>query len=399
MARTNGVLAAKGFRAGAAACGLKRSGALDLGLIVSDTPATWAGAFTQNRVCAAPVRWCRGLLERPTLRAVVVNAGNANACTGKAGERDTARMAALAAEAVGVAPGEVAVASTGIIGHRLDIEKVGRGVSEAAGALGRSRRHGRDIARAILTTDLAPKEAVAQFKVGARTVTVGGACKGSGMIAPRMGTMLGFITTDADVTAAALRRALAGVVEESFNAVTVDGHTSTNDSVIVLAGGASGVKLRRPAQIKRFTSALKEVAVSLARQIAADGEGATKRVTVTITGARRVDEARRVAREVAESPLVKTAIHGADPNWGRIVSAAGYAGLPISPERMTLDLQGVRLFRAGEPTRFDAARVSRLMKRKEIDIRLDLGAGRARAVMWTCDLSKEYITINADYHT
>ena len=399
MADLKGVLAPKGFRAGAAACGLKSTGAPDIGLIVSDTPAAWAGAFTTNRVQAAPVKLCRKRLARPTLRAVVVNAGNANACTGLAGRRDAERMATLAAAVVGARANEVAVASTGVIGRKLDMEKVRSGVEAAGRNLGRSARHARDIQRAILTTDLAAKEAHASFRSHGKAVTVGGICKGSGMIAPRMATMLGFVATDAGISSKALRAMLPGVVEETFNAVTVDGDTSTNDSVFVLANGASGTKLASAKEIAKFRGALTEVCGSLAKQIAADGEGATKLVTITVLGARNVSEARCVARTIAESPLVKTALHGADPNWGRIVCAAGYSGVAVRPERMTLDVQGIRLFERGEPARFDAARASRLMRAKEVELRLELGMGRASAVMWTCDLSKEYITINADYHT
>jgi len=399
MPKGLGVLAPAGFAGGAAACGLKSSGKPDVALIVSDRPAHWAGTFTRNKIVAAPVKLARQRLRRPALRAVVINAGNANACTGKTGDRDAGKMTELAASALGIAPSEAAVASTGIIGEKLDMAKVALGIRAAAADLGRSRRHASAVQRAILTTDLAPKSAQTSFRVGSRIVKVGGICKGSGMIAPRMGTMLAFLATDVAVETAALRRILRGVVDESFNCVTVDGDCSTNDSVFLLANGASGAKVRSAPARARFADALREVAVSLARQIAADGEGATKLVTVTVSGARSAADARKAARAISESPLVKTALNGADPNWGRIVCAAGRSGAAMNAARAKLTVQGVKLFASGAPVRFDRRRVARLLRRKEVRLELSLGAGRGAATFWTCDLSKEYITINAEYHT
>jgi len=399
MAKGKGVVEPKGFRVGSAACGLKSKGRPDVVLVVSDFPATWAGAFTRNRVISAPALLSKKRLARKTIRAIVANSGNANACTGRRGERDAVEMTRLAADATGVRPNDVIVASTGIIGEMLDMDKVACGIAAAARNLGSTVRHARKAERALLTTDLVRKSAVAVFKAGGKTVALGGMAKGSGMIAPRMGTMHAFLTTDAAVESAPLRRILREVVDETFNCVTVDGHTSTSDCVFLLANGASGAALRSKKELAAFRGALFDVARSLSRQIAADGEGARCLVTVEVTGARSTSEARMAARAIAESPLVKTAIHGADPNWGRIVSAAGYSGAAMDLRRAELVVQGVKLFARGEPLEFPRKRVSRLMRKKEVVVSLKLGAGRSAATFWSCDLSKVYITINAEYHT
>ena len=399
MAKDKGVTAPKGFRVGAAACGLKSTGAPDVVLVVSDLLAAWAGVFTRNRVISAPALLSKKRLARKSIRAIIANSGNANACTGRRGELDAAEMTRLAAGAVGLRPNEVIVASTGIIGEKLDMDKVSRGIAAAARNLGSTTRHAREGERAIMTTDLVAKSAVARFRANGKSVVLGGMAKGSGMIAPRMGTMHAFLVTDAAVESAALRGMLRDVVDETFNCVTVDGHTSTSDCVFLLANGASGAALRSKKDTAAFRDALREVARSLSRQIAADGEGARCLVTVEVTGARTMKEARMAARAIAESPLVKTAIHGADPNWGRIVSAAGYSGAAMNPKRAELSVQGVKLFARGEPLEFPRKRVSRLMGKKEVVVSLNLGAGRSRATFWTCDLSKLYIAINAEYHT
>jgi glutamate N-acetyltransferase/amino-acid N-acetyltransferase len=293
--------------------------------------------------------------------------------------------------------------STGIIGHLLPMDKIERGIGHAAHALGRDREHALHFSDAILTTDLKRKHAAATFKLGRQTVILAGVCKGSGMIGPRMSlphaTMLAYLTTDAAVSAPVLRKLLAAASDASFNAVTVDDHTSTNDTCVLLASGASNAKIDSPRAIKSVTAALNEVCQSLAYQIAADGEGATKVVTIQVESATTEAAARTIARTIANSPLVKCAMHGNDPNWGRIVSAAGYAGVPFDPDKCTLSLQGTTVFRHGRPVHFEVAKLSKALKASEVRILLSCHLGNGRATCWTCDLSKEYVTINADYHT
>lgn len=413
------LLSPRGFRAGGVSAGIKSSNAPDVGLLVCDTPASAAAVFTTNKVFAAPVKVGREHVASGRLRAVVVNAGNANACTGRQGERDARRMCNLAAAAAGCRPGEVLPSSTGIIGHPLPMEKVERGIAEAGGHLGDSLEHALLFGDAILTTDTRRKGAAVEFKLGRQRVTVAGVTKGSGMIGPRLAgefpgrvgrgaggkrrakhaTMLAYLTTDAAVPAALLRRFLGEVCDESFNAVTVDDQASTNDTAAVLASGVSGASVDSPAAEKNFARALREVCQSLAYQIAADGEGATKVVVVTVKGLPTVAHARTMARGIANSPLVKCAMHGSDPNWGRIVCAAGFAGVPFDPDRATLSLQGTVVFRNGQPVPFDAERVSASLRAAEVRAELSCRLGKAQATCWTCDFSKEYVTINADYHT
>lgn len=409
MAKTSSLhlLSPLGIRAGAVAAGIKSTpGKPDVGLLVCDTPANAAAVFTTNKVVAAPVLVGREHVAGGKLRAVVVNAGNANACTGRQGLKDARRMCALAAEAIECDPKHVLPSSTGIIGHLLPMEKIEQGVADAAKYLGNSLEHALLFADAILTTDLKRKAAAVEVKIGRQTVTLAGVCKGSGMIGPRMAapgakhaTMLAYLTTDAAVPAATLRKLLSRAADASFNTVTVDDHASTNDTAVLLASGAAGVKIDSPAALKSFTKALDEVCQSLAYQIAADGEGATKVVVITVKGAKSETDARLMARAIANSPLVKCAMNGNDPNWGRIVSAAGMAGVPFDPDKATLVLQGATVFRNGQPTTFDAAKTSESLKAPEVRVELSCRLGKAEATCWTCDFSKEYVTINADYHT
>lgn len=394
-----GVTAAKGFRAGGIACGIKKSGALDLALILSDMPATAAGTFTRNRFRASCVDHSERVARRGRARAVVVNSGNANAATGKQGERDTAEMAKKTASVLRVPAGEVLVASTGVIGVPLPMTAVHAGIELLAGRLGAAG--GRKAARAIMTTDSVPKETSVRRRVGGASVTVGGMAKGSGMIHPNMATMLAFITTDANIPAPVLRRVLRGAVDASFNAITVDGETSTNDMVLCMANGAAGgAAVLAGRDLDVFVGMLKDVCRDLAEKIVRDGEGATKFIRVVVTGAAGVSAARRVARAVAVSPLVKTAIYGGDPNWGRIAAAAGNAGVAFRPEKVSIRVGGVPIVRRGEGLGPAAEReTARALRRKEIDIRVDLGAGKAGASYFTCDLTHEYITINASYRT
>jgi glutamate N-acetyltransferase/amino-acid N-acetyltransferase len=403
------LLSPRGFRAAGVAAGIKASGNRDVGLLVADGLATAAAVFTTNRVVAAPVVVGREHVAGGRLRAVVMNSGNANACTGRQGDRDARRMCLLAAEHLGCDPAHVLPSSTGIIGHPMPMAKVTAGIAAAAEAMGNSAEHATAFMDAILTTDLKRKSAAVQVKVGRDRLTLAGVCKGSGMIGPRMAgigaktpkhaTMLAYLTTDAAAPAALLRKLLARSSDASFNAVTVDDHASTNDTAALLASGVGGVKLNTPAVVDKFAAALDEVCQSLAYQIAADGEGATKVVKIVVRGASTPAAARAVARTVANSPLVKCAMNGNDPNWGRIVSAAGFAGVPFDPDRSTLKLQGIVVFRAGQPVPFDAEAASAALKAPEVVAELSCGLGKGEATVWTCDLSKEYVTINADYHT
>jgi glutamate N-acetyltransferase/amino-acid N-acetyltransferase len=393
---------APGFRAAAVACGLKESGALDLALVSSERPCAAAGVFTTNRVQAAPVLYDREALHHnpAAIRAVIANSGCANACTGERGMADTRRTAELTARALGCEPGQVLVLSTGVIGRPLDMEKISRGIaaitSPAAetGALA--------AARAILTTDTRVKTAGATLERGGRTITLSGFAKGAGMIHPGMATMLSVITTDAPFPPQALHRSLVAAVSRSFNRVSVDGDMSTNDTVLLLSTRTASLTVDEPA-MRAFTDRLTDVCASLARQIARDGEGATRLVEITVTGALDEAEAHTVADSIARSPLVKTAIHGGDPNWGRILAAAGYSGAPIDPERMTLDFGAgadtIPVVRAGLPVPFEAPAASGLLQRDPVIVRLDLGRGEGTATVWTCDFSAEYVAINAHYTT
>ena len=394
-----GVTAPKGFRAAGVACGIKPSSKLDLSLLVSDGAASAAGVFTTNLAKAAPVLLSQAHLERSggRARAMVINSGCANACTGADGVAHAKLMAEFASQAVGCDPSEVLVASTGVIGVKLDIEKVRRGVSDAAAHL--SPRGGADAARAIMTTDPFPKESAVEVAAGAGTFRVGGMAKGSGMIEPLMATMLGGVTTDVRVAPALLQRALKAAVDDTFNAITVDGECSTNDCVFALANGASGVELT-DADFSLLVDSLKAACEPLAIGIVRGGEGATKLVTVTVTGAASAEDARRTARAIANSPLVKTAVHGGDPNWGRLIAVAGRAGSAFSLDRAVVRIGPITLFASGTPHDDRAPQAADYLQGKEIDLEVDLGTGGGgRSRMWTCDLSAEYVRINADYRT
>jgi glutamate N-acetyltransferase/amino-acid N-acetyltransferase len=392
---------APGFHTAATACGLKPSGKLDLGLVWSDTPCSAAGVFTTNRVQAAPVHVCRETLAVAAgrVRGVLYNSGCANAVTGERGLADARRMRELGATAIGARADELFVLSTGVIGKFLDMEKLARGV-EMLGSNAALRTAG-DAARAIMTTDTREKLGSASFALGGGTVRVAGFAKGAGMIHPNMATMLSVLTTDARIEPARLDRCLRAAVERSFNRNSVDGDMSTNDTVLVLASGASGVSVG-DAEEPAFTAGLAGVSGLLARQVARDGEGATRLVELRITGGATERQAHKVGDAIACSPLVKTAIHGNDPNWGRILAAAGYSGEAIEPERVRLwfgERDDVQLLDRGLPVAFDAARASSLLRQDPAIVHLDLGLGPASAIVWTCDFSAEYVRINADYTT
>ncbi|MDD5557344.1 MAG: bifunctional glutamate N-acetyltransferase/amino-acid acetyltransferase ArgJ [bacterium] len=388
------VTAPRGFRAAGIASGIKE-GAKDLALLLCDAPAAAAGTFTTNAFAAAPVVVSRERLRAGAARAVIVNSGCANAATGAAGIRDAEAVAAAAAARLGIDPAAVLPASTGRIGRRLPVDRIERAIPGLVAAL--RVGGGADAAEAILTTDTRPKEAIARARIGGAAVTVAGMAKGAGMIQPRMATMLAFITTDAAVAAGLLRALLRRSVERSFNRITVDGDTSTNDSVYLLASGLAGsppIEREGSAGAAALGEALDEVTASLAEQIVRDGEGASKLVEIVVRGARDGGEAERIGRSVANSPLFKTAVYGGDANWGRIVSAIGASGAAVSPAAVAISLQGEPVFSRGAPCPADEGRLAELMRRGTIRVEIDAGAGDAASRILTCDLTPAYVELN-----
>jgi len=390
------VTSPKGFLAGATRAGLKTGDVLDLGILYSEVSCVAAGLFTANRIKAAPVLWCQKHIAVGKSQAIVANAGCANACIGEQGLEDAAEMARLAARRLGIEPQDVLVASTGVIGERLPIDLIGTGIEKVA----LSQDGGHELAQAILTTDTCTKEVAVAADDG--EFIIGGIAKGSGMIHPNMGTLLCFLATDAAVDARFLERVLGEVVDASFNMVTVDGDTSPNDTVLILANGASGMAWsigEGTKQAEEFQAALTEVCNYLARRIAGDGEGATRLIEVTVEGALTLADARVAARTIAGSPLVKTAVHGCDPNWGRIVAALGRSGAEIDGARIDLFLNDIRLVAGGSPHTFDEEKVRAAMRGAEVPIRVCLNLGNFAATAWGCDLSAEYVAINSEYTT
>ncbi len=384
-----------GFRAAAVKAGIKPSGGLDMAVLVSDRPCSAAGTFTTNRVAAAPVHWDRSLLPSSEIRAVIINAGNANAATGQQGLDNARATAAGAAAVLGCQTEQILVASTGVIGHQLPMPRVEAGLRAALDAANSDPASFHEASLAILTTDTRPKVVSIRKEVKGRTITLFGLAKGAAMIGPNMATMLGFLLTDAKVDPETLRGMLKDAVEDSFNCISVEGHMSTNDTVLALANGTSGAE-----DSEILSGMIREACITLARMIPEDGEGATHLITIDVEGARNRHDARAIARAVADSPLVKTAIHGADPNWGRIVSAAGYAGVPFEEADLSLWLNDVPLYRDGVPVPFDdAATSANLRANRDAKIRLVLNHGAANVRFWTCDLTAEYIRLNADYTT
>lgn len=391
---------AHGYRYAGVACGIRPSSAdrLDLALVVSDRPAAAAGAFTQNRVVAAPVHVCRERLPRADARGVVICSGNANACTGARGLDDARRMAALAAESVGCRPEQMLVCSTGVIGRHLPMANVEAGIRSAAARLDAGAEALDQAAHAILTTDTRMKTASLAVELDGQEIRLTGFAKGAAMIGPNMATLLAFVVSDAAVSAEDLTSLAPRAADLSFNSISVEGHTSTNDTLLLFANG-SGRRLQGDA-LHRFNQFTAMLCIMLARQIAADAEGATHFVTIEVEGLRTDAEARRVAKTVAESALVKTAIFGADPNWGRIVSAAGYAGVLFEEEQLSLWLGDTLLYEAGTPQPFDAAAVSAYLKdHHDVSMKLRFTLGTGRCQFWTCDLGYEYVRLNADYTT
>lgn len=390
-----------GFVSAGIRCGIKNDPEkLDLALFASESPCAAAGVFTTNLVCGAPVKVSRERLPRSTARAVVINSGNSNAATGDRGISDAKRMTALVAEQIGAATEDVLVASTGVIGRFLPMEILQAGIPAIARELNASSESFNRAARAMMTTDTFPKQATRTIRVSDKTVRVSGVCKGAAMIAPNMATMLCVIMTDAGLSQQDAAVSLSASVADSFNCISVDGHESTSDTVILLANEASGVRITTSHDLQLFQEALNQVAMQLATDIIRDAEGAHHFVELNVTGCRNRNEAFQIAQAIANSPLVKTAICGADPNWGRIVSAAGYAGIPLQEADMTLYVNGFLLYQSGAPVDFDAKLVSdNLRNNRDTKIELMLTHGEGSVRFWTSDLTKEYVELNADYTT
>jgi glutamate N-acetyltransferase / amino-acid N-acetyltransferase len=393
-----------GVKLATAAAGIRYKGRTDVLLAVMDKGTAVAGVFTKSKCPSAPVEWCRGKLSGGKARALVVNSGNANAFTGKTGKQSTAQTAQIASKAVGCGTGEVFLASTGVIGEPLDATKfdgVLAGLAETA-----APDHWMDAAKAIMTTDTFPKVATATVKLGKTKVTINGMAKGAGMIAPDMATMLSFIFTDAPLSSAVLQSLLKSGVEDTFNAVTIDGDTSTSDTLLAFATGAAAAsgapKISRAAdpRLKDFAKAFRGVLATLSEQVARDGEGARKLVEIIVEGAVSKQSARRIAMSIANSPLVKTAIAGEDANWGRVVMAVGKAGEPASRDKLSISFNGIRVAKSGarDPS-YDEAEVSKAMQEPKIQIKVQLGLGKGRDRVLTCDLTKEYVAINGDYRS
>lgn len=387
----------QGFLAGGVHCGLRRK-RLDFGWLYSAWPASAAAVYTLNRFQAAPLHITQeSLAEEGVLQAVVVNSANANSCTGEQGLADARRTRDMVAEKLRIPAHRVAVSSTGVIGVPLPMEKIEQAVADFS----LERSSASDFEQAILTTDLVPKSAAVQFTLAGKTVTIGGSAKGSGMIHPNMATMLGFLTTDAELDPASLRAALGQAVNHTFNMITVDGDTSTNDQVLLLAGGAAetGPIGQDHPEFGHFVAALRLLCEILAKKIARDGEGATKLFEVQVTGARSEAEARQVAKSVISSNLVKTAVHGADPNWGRVVCAVGYSGVEVNPDTVSMQLGPIEVVRGGLPLPFDEMEGKAYLQGSDVLVSVQLGQGLASATAWGCDLSYEYVRINASYRT
>ena len=394
------VTSPEGFHAGAIRAGIKKkeSGIRpDLGVLFSEVPCVASAVFTTNRIKAAPVLLSRRRLRDGRALAVVVNSGCANACTGVRGLRDAAKVAELAAEGLSLMPDDVAVASTGTIGRRLPMRRI----QKAMDRIVLSRDGGHDLARAIMTTDTVPKEAAVAVNDDDGAFVIGGIAKGSGMIHPSMATLLGFITTDAALELDFLRTALRRAVDVSFNMVSVDGDTSTNDMVLMMANGLAASRPidRDSKQAEVFQQALERLCVFLAKRIAADGEGASRLIEVAVNGAASVAQARRAARTVVGSSLVKTAIHGGDPNWGRIMAALGRSGVKVAEAKVDLYFGSVCVVNGGRPVKFSRRDVKRFLHGREVSITLQLNQGASSATAWGCDLTKDYVAINSEYTT
>lgn len=396
---TQGVTFAKGFTAAGVKAGIKKSGNLDVAVIYTKTQAVVAGTFTQNKVAAAPVYVSKEVVATGTAHAIVANAGCANACTGQQGLDDAHKMAQIAADELGVNANDVIVGSTGVIGVNLPMDKLETGIKDAVANL--SADGSGNAGRAIITTDTHSKSVTCEFELSGKTVRMGAIAKGSGMIRPNMATMLCYITTDIAIDQALLQKAVSGCVEKSFNMISVDGDMSTNDMVIVLANGeANNAKITEEnADYQIFFDKLMMLCTELAKQIAADGEGASKFLTINVKGAKSFADAKTVGMAIANSPLVKTAFFGEDPNWGRVICAVGYSGADMVPEKTVVKFGGITIFANGTGATYDEKALAHVMKEKDIVIDIELNMGQEDATVWSCDLSYEYVKINGEYHT
>lgn len=396
---TQGVTFAKGFTAAGVKAGIKKSGNLDVAVIYTKTQAVVAGTFTQNKVAAAPVYVSKEVVATGTAHAIVANAGCANACTGQQGLDDAHKMAQIAADELGVNANDVIVGSTGVIGVNLPMDKLEAGIKDAVANL--SDDGSGNAGRAIITTDTHSKSVTCEFELSGKTVRMGAIAKGSGMIRPNMATMLCYITTDIAIDQALLQKAVSGCVEKSFNMISVDGDMSTNDMVIVLANGeANNAKITEEnADYQIFFDKLMMLCTELAKQIAADGEGASKFLTINVKGAKSFADAKTVGMAIANSPLVKTAFFGEDPNWGRVICAVGYSGADMVPEKTVVKFGGITIFANGTGATYDEKALAHVMKEKDIVIDIELNMGQEDATVWSCDLSYEYVKINGEYHT
>lgn len=396
---TQGVTYAKGFKAAGVKAGIKKSGNLDVAVIYTETPAAIAGTFTQNKVAAAPVYVSKETVATGSARAIVANAGCANACTGKQGMDDAYKTREIAAKELGINADDVIVGSTGVIGVTLPMDKLEKGIKDAVANL--SETGSINAANAIITTDTHCKTMTVKFDIGDAEVHMGAIAKGSGMIRPNMATMLCYITTDLNIEQSLLQKALSTCVEKSFNMISVDGDMSTNDTVVVLANGLAGNKkiTEENADYDIFCSNLMALCVELAKEIAADGEGASKFLTINVKGAKSFADAKTVGMAVANSPLVKTAFFGEDPNWGRVICAVGYSGADMVPEKTVVKFGGITIFDCGVGAQYDSEALVKVMRENDIVIDIELNLGDSDATVWTCDLSYEYVKINGEYHT
>ena len=397
--RIAGVAYPQGFKAAGVRAGIKKNGNLDVAVIHTEREAAVAGVFTKNLVAAAPVQVCKKVVATGTAHAIVANAGCANACTGEQGLHDAERMAEITAGELGCNADDVIVASTGVIGFNLPMDKMESGIKAAVQNL--SREGSINAGNAIVTTDTYSKACATEVEIGGKEVRFGAIAKGSGMIRPDMATMLCFITTDADIDQKILQSALSDATEVSFNCISVDGDMSTNDTVVVLANGAAGNKkiVAKDSDYEKFFETLKNLCVELAKRIAADGEGATKFLTINVTGAKTFSDAKRVGMSVANSPLVKTAFFGQDPNPGRTICAVGYAGVAFVPEKISIAFGGLNVYADGLVTKFDEDAMRKVLAAHDIVVDIELGLGNVAATVYTCDLSYEYVKINGEYTT
>lgn len=395
------ITAPRGFRAAGLFSGIKQSGKPDLALLYCPDGARAAAVFTTNKIVSAAVQVCRENVRSARIYAVLVNSGNANACTGAKGLATAKVMCKKAAKELGIEPDQVLIASTGIIGHQLPITRVLPGIAQAATLLSESGMAGMNFTKAIMTTDTKPKNAVRTVSLLGSEVTIAGTTKGAGMIGPNMATTICVITTDANISKPLLGKALKAAIGKSLNRLTVDGHQSTNDTAMILASGQAGNRpiKKQDADFRRFTRTLTELCSDLAKQMALDAEGATRMFTVRINNAATKDEAQKAARAVADYDLVKCAIHGGDPNWGRIICAVGSCGVKLNPDKLICKIGHITVFRNGRPAKFNPTEASAIIKQKEHTITIDLGIGKYSDFCYGCDLSREYVTINADYHT